>query len=34
MAKKQTIGENPLDGLFQTKTANSGTLVAVLEEED
>lgn len=33
MAKKQTIGENPLDGLFQTATENNGTSVAVLEEE-
>lgn len=33
MAKRQTIGENPLDGLFQTATENNGTSVAVLEEE-
>jgi hypothetical protein len=33
MAKRQTIGENPLDGLFQTTTENNGTAVAVLEEE-
>lgn len=33
MAKRQTIGENPLDGLFQTTTENNGTSVAVLEEE-
>jgi hypothetical protein len=34
MAKRQTIGENPLDGLFQTSTENNGTSVAVLEEEN
>lgn len=33
MAKRQTIGENPLDGLFQTVTENNGTSVAVIEEE-
>lgn len=33
MAKRQTIGENPLDGLFQTATENNGTSVAILEEE-
>lgn len=33
MAKRQTIGENPLDGLFQTATENNGTSIAVLEEE-
>jgi hypothetical protein len=33
MAKRQTIGENSLDGLFQTATENNGTSVAVLEEE-
>ncbi|MGK5594263.1 MAG: hypothetical protein ACSNEK_02770 [Parachlamydiaceae bacterium] len=33
MAKRQTIGENPLDGLFQTVTENNGTSVAVLGEE-
>lgn len=34
MAKRQTIGENHLDGLFQTATENNGTSVAVLEEEN
>jgi predicted DNA binding CopG/RHH family protein len=33
MAKRQTIGENPLDGLFQTTTENNGTSVAVYEEK-
>ena len=33
MVKRQTIGENPLDGLFQTTTENNGTSLAVLEEE-
>lgn len=33
MAKRQTIGENPLDGLFQTSIENNGASVAVLEEE-
>jgi len=33
MVKRQTIGENPLDGLFQTATENNETSVAVLEEE-
>lgn len=33
MAKRQTIGENPLDGLFQSATDNNGTSVAVLEEQ-
>jgi hypothetical protein len=33
MAKRQTIGENPLDGLFQTATENNSTSVAVLEKE-
>jgi predicted DNA binding CopG/RHH family protein len=33
MAKRQTIGENPLDGLFQAITENNGTFAAVPEEE-
>lgn len=33
MAKRQTIGENPLDGLFQAVTENNGTAVAILEEQ-
>ena len=33
MAKRQTIGENPLDGLFQTATENNGTPIAVEEEK-
>lgn len=33
MAKRQTIGENPLDGLFQTATESNGASVALLEEE-
>ncbi len=33
MAKRQTIGENPLDGLFQTTTEKNETFIAVLEEE-
>ena len=34
MAKRQTIGENPLDGLFQTSIENNGASVAVLEKEE
>lgn len=33
MAKRQTIGENPLDGLFQTASEDNGASVSVLEEE-
>ncbi|WP_036746567.1 hypothetical protein [Parachlamydia acanthamoebae] len=33
MAKRPTIGDNPLDGLFQTAVESNGTSVAVLEEE-
>jgi predicted DNA binding CopG/RHH family protein len=34
MTKRQTIGENPLDGLFQTSIENNGASVAVFEEEE
>lgn len=33
MAKRQTIGDNPLDGLFQALPENNGSSVAVMEEE-
>jgi hypothetical protein len=33
MAKRQTIEENHLNGLFQTPPGNNGTSLAVLEEE-
>ena len=33
MAKRQTIGENPLDGLFQESKMSNGVQVAVLKEE-
>jgi predicted DNA binding CopG/RHH family protein len=33
MAKRQTIGENPLDGLFQTATENNEASNSILKEE-
>lgn len=33
MAKRQTIGQNPLDRLFQTRTESIDNSVAVHEEE-
>jgi len=33
MAKRQTIGENPLDGLFQVVTENNEASIAVEEEQ-
>lgn len=33
MVKRQTIGENPLDDLFQKSTENNRTTLAVLEEK-
>jgi len=33
MVKRQTIGENSLDGLFQTTIEKNGTSVAIPEDE-
>jgi len=32
MAKRQTIGENPLDSLFEPAVSSNGNSVAVLNE--
>lgn len=34
MAKRQTIGENPLDSLFEPAVSSNGNSVAVINEED
>jgi len=34
MAKRQTIGENPLDSLFEPAVSSNGNSVAVLNEEN